>query len=115
MQNIRRIEFCLSQSMIEMFLLILFSSALCFSATLVDYENGSLTSASEGAFRYYLEGRSVLSLESNQGIDGTNPSLHVNTLEDNFHIWWIQNPNQRDLIPEGVGCNRMSFFIKIPM
>jgi hypothetical protein len=95
-------------------LIILFSSTWCFSATLVDYENDSLQSGSGGAFRYYQAGRSILSLESTQGMDGTNQSLHVNTLEDNFHIWWIQNPNQRDLIPESLGCNRMSFFVKLP-
>lgn len=100
--------------LMKMLLVMLFSSSVCFSATLVDYENGRLQSTSGGAFRYYFEDRSVLTLEPNQGMDGTNQSLRVHTLLDNFHIWWIQNSQQRDLIPEGRGCNRMSFFIKIP-
>ena len=82
--------------------------------TLIDYENGSLFSASGGYFRYYAEDRSILTLDATQGFDNTDQSLNVNTLMDNFHIWWIQNDIERTLIPEGLGCDRMSFFIKIP-
>jgi hypothetical protein len=83
------------------------------SATLIDFEDG-LYSSSGGHFRYYMEGDSELTLDTTQGMGGTNQSLHVNTLLNNFHVWYIQNDEHRDLIPEGYGTDRMSFYVELP-